>query len=311
MFRSAHTIKGNSSMLGITLLRISADKLETALVKTRGLKLLDNALVKDIQKMALDLSNTFKKHIEESSELFSENFDPHVITQRTMILSEQEYLQIVKTFASLPQKGSFIELEQLLYNISLVPIHNYLSGFAPLVKKTAIKLNKNVSPLQIIGGDIKVNPEKISKLMSVFVHLLRNSIDHGIETPEDREEAGKAVNATIILSAEKMDNGLVIILSDDGKGVNPELVSQKAFAAGLKSEAELKQMSENEIQNLIFLPGFSTKDTVSEISGRGVGLDAVAKEVSEIGGRIVLESKVGVGTKFKIELPNVCLPSKT
>lgn len=136
-----------------------------------------------------------------------------------------------------------------------------------------------------------------------MTHLIRNSIDHGIESPEERIAAGKDPQGSVTLAAEHEGNNILITIEDDGKGIDPEVIKNKAMEKGLLSEEKAKTLSKKEILNLIFLPGFSTAKVVTNVSGRGVGMDVVRTNVSKLRGIIDIDSNVGHGTKFNIKLP--------
>ena len=141
------------------------------------------------------------------------------------------------------------------------------------------------------------------ELNDPLVHLIRNSVDHGIESPEERTKAGKKVKGTITLSAEHEGNHIIISITDDGKGIDPEKIITKAIAKGIISKEKAEDLSRQEIFNLIFAPGFSTAENVTNISGRGVGMDVVKTNVSRLRGIIEIDSEINKGTRIDIKLP--------
>ncbi|MCA2005482.1 MAG: chemotaxis protein CheA, partial [Ignavibacterium sp.] len=143
----------------------------------------------------------------------------------------------------------------------------------------------------------------IEEINDPLIHIIRNSIDHGIEKETERIQAGKNPVGTIKLSAEHEGNNIIITIEDDGKGIDPEVVKSKAISKGLISKEKADELSKQDLLNLIFLPGFSTAEVVTNISGRGVGMDVVKTNVTKLRGMINLESTVGVGTKIQIKLP--------
>src|SRR6201999_4452173 len=147
----------------------------------------------------------------------------------------------------------------------------------------------------------EVDRSIVEQLSDPLTHIIRNSVDHGIETPADRAAAGKSEEGTIRLAAEHRGGRIVIEIKDDGAGVNPERVLKKARERGLVSADAT--LTEDEITNLIFLPGFSTAEAVSDISGRGVGMDVVKRNIQDIGGRISLKSERGRGMTLQLALP--------
>ena len=169
-----------------------------------------------------------------------------------------------------------------------------------LVRELATKTGKKIR-LEMHGENTEVDRSIIERLGDPLTHIIRNSIDHGIESPEARHAAGKAEEGTVRLSADHRGGRIVVEVSDDGGGIDPERVLKKARAKGLvPADAKL---TEDEINNLIFLPGFSTAETISDISGRGVGMDVVRRNIQDVGGRITLKSERGRGMTLQLALP--------
>jgi two-component system chemotaxis sensor kinase CheA len=154
------------------------------------------------------------------------------------------------------------------------------------------------------GQDIPVDCEAAGELNTPLVHLLRNAFDHGVDGPRERSEKGKAEKATVTLSVERTTSHLIISLSDDGRGLDPEKLKSVACRKGVITVEESGRLTKEEAYNLIFLPGFTTADTISDVSGRGVGMDAVITSVKKnLGGDLRIESDVGKGTTFIISIP--------
>jgi two-component system, chemotaxis family, sensor kinase CheA len=169
-----------------------------------------------------------------------------------------------------------------------------------LVRELATKTGKKVR-LELAGENTEVDRSIIERLGDPLTHIIRNSIDHGIELPADRHASGKAEEGTIRLAAEHRGGRIVISISDDGAGINPERVLKKARDQGLVGADAV--LSDDEINNLIFMPGFSTAEKVSDISGRGVGMDVVRRNIQDVGGRISLKSERGRGMSIQLALP--------
>ncbi|HXC65179.1 MAG TPA: ATP-binding protein, partial [bacterium] len=157
--------------------------------------------------------------------------------------------------------------------------------------------------LALLGGEVAADKRLLESLRGPLLHLVRNALDHGIEDPALRDAAGKHREGVITLRFEQQGNLLLVEVSDDGGGVDPERLRQAAMKRGLKPEAELKSMDEKALLELIFEAGFSSKDTVTELSGRGVGLDVVRAQVEALKGSVELHSRVGQGTRFSLTLP--------
>ncbi|MFL5765036.1 MAG: chemotaxis protein CheA [Bacteroidia bacterium] len=186
------------------------------------------------------------------------------------------------------------------FSMSLIPVESLVVRFQRLVRDLSKELHKEIE-LQTEGTETEIDKSIIEKLIDPMLHLMRNSLDHGIESPEEREAKGKPRKGTIRLKAFYSGANVVIEISDDGAGIDPEKIKSKAIAKGLISPDT--NMEEQEILNLIFLPGFSTADAVTGVSGRGVGMDVVRRNITEIRGDVELSTEKGAGTKFTITLP--------
>lgn len=194
------------------------------------------------------------------------------------------------------------ELQYNVLRIRMVPIEMVFSKFPRMVRDLSKDIGKDVE-LVMIGQEIELDRTVIDKLGDLLVHLLRNSVDHGIETPEERAKAGKARTGVIRLSAAQEQNRVVIKVEDDGHGIDIVKIKKKALEKGLRTEEELRVMSDDEATNILATPGFSTADKVTAISGRGVGLDAVKAGVESLGGSMTIESRKGAWTRMVIRLP--------
>ncbi|MCO5476919.1 chemotaxis protein CheA [Enterococcus gallinarum] len=190
------------------------------------------------------------------------------------------------------------ELQDLVLRIRMQQVNVVFSRFPRMVRDLSTELGKEMD-LVIIGEETELDKTVVSELSEPLVHLLRNSVDHGIESPEEREALGKSRKGTIRLAAYQEGNRVIITLEDDGKGLDPQVIKASAERKGLATEG----LSDEEIQQLIFHPGFSTAEKVTNISGRGVGMDAVQSKIANLGGTIELWSRPNKGTRFTIKLP--------
>jgi two-component system chemotaxis sensor kinase CheA len=190
------------------------------------------------------------------------------------------------------------ELQDLVLRIRMQQVNVVFSRFPRMVRDLSTELEKEMD-LVIIGEETELDKTVVSELSEPLVHLLRNSVDHGIENPEDREALGKDRKGTIRLAAYQEGNRVIITLEDDGKGLDPQVIKASAERKGLATAG----LSDEEIQQLIFHPGFSTAEKVTNISGRGVGMDAVQSKIADLGGTIELWSRPNKGTRFTIKLP--------
>ena len=194
------------------------------------------------------------------------------------------------------------ELHNLVMRIRMVPVGHIFNRFPRLVRDIARKLGKKVNFI-IEGKEIEVDRTVLDEIGEPLLHLLRNAIDHGIEPPEKREKIGKPPEGTVKLTAERKKDHILITVEDDGAGLDPEKIKRKALEKGIISEAESKVMTAQQLIDLIFLPGFSTSEKVTETSGRGVGMDIVKTKIESLGGTVQIESAVGKGTKVTLTLP--------
>lgn len=192
------------------------------------------------------------------------------------------------------------EIRDNTFSIRMLPIGTTFGRFRRLVRDMSRKLNKQIE-LKTEGEDTELDKMMIDKLSDPLVHMIRNSIDHGIETPDERRAANKNPKGTIRLSAEHRDSQIVICISDDGKGLNTDAIHKKAIEQGLLDHDA--QITEEQIHQFIFDPGFSTAKTVSDISGRGVGMDVVKRSIQDLGGKVGIHSEWGKGTTLTISLP--------
>ena len=191
------------------------------------------------------------------------------------------------------------DLQEAVMAIRMMPISFVFSRFPRMVHDLAFKLNKQVE-LKMVGDTTELDKGLIEKIADPLTHLVRNSLDHGIELPEKRTEVGKEPRGTITLKAFHQGGNVVIVVSDDGAGLNRARILQKAIERGMQ---HTENMSDQDICGLIMEPGFSTAEAVTDLSGRGVGMDVVKRNIADLGGRVELESAEGYGTRVTIRLP--------
>lgn len=193
------------------------------------------------------------------------------------------------------------KLESGIRTLRLLPLSTIFNLFPRMVRDLAKQQEKEIN-LIIEGGDTKADKRILEDMKDPLMHMLRNAIDHGIETPQERESLGKPRTATLRLRGYQNANSIGIEIVDDGRGLNIENIKRTAIKRGVCRAEELATMSETQIQSLIFAPGFSTRTTITEISGRGVGLDVVRANVERLKGSIQVKSQLGAGCKFRIDL---------
>ncbi len=194
------------------------------------------------------------------------------------------------------------DLQNIILNMRMVPIDQVFNRFPRMIRQLARDLKKEVV-VEIVGADTELDRTVIDEIGDPLVHLIRNAMDHGIELPEERINKGKREQGTIKLQAYHSGNYVIIEISDDGAGIHKEKVVQKALSNGIISEHESNLLSDQQIYELIMASGFSTTDSISEVSGRGVGLDVVKNTIETLGGSISIDAKAGEGSTFSIQLP--------
>lgn len=209
---------------------------------------------------------------------------------------------LMSTLGETLERGSrySAELQRATLATRMQPVGRLFQKFPRLVRELAKDLGKEVD-LEIEGAETEVDRVVVDSLYDPLVHMLRNALDHGIEGPEDRLAANKSIKSYISLKAWQEANSVMIVLADDGKGMDPEQLRRKAISKGLISESAI--LSADDAFQLVFLPGFSTKEVASSVSGRGVGMDVVRTAVEKNRGTIHIDSKLGIGTSFSIRLP--------
>lgn len=193
------------------------------------------------------------------------------------------------------------ELQDIVMSIRMVPLSGVFQKMNRIVRDMSKKLNKEVT-FETFGGETEVDKSITDVIADPFMHMIRNAMDHAIETPEERRRLRKPEIGKITMSAQNIGGEIVITISDDGRGLNTEQILKKAREKGLLTKAE-NEYSLKEIHALIMLPGFSTNDKVTEYSGRGVGMDVVKKNLEKVGGAVLVESKLNAGTDFIIKIP--------
>lgn len=246
-------------------------------------------------------SKTIRVNIERIDNLM--NLFEEVIIDRSRLedlslkYRDKELTETVENLARVTE-----DMQGLMLSMRMVPIDQVFNRFPRMVRDLSKDLNKKIS-LEILGSETELDRTVIDEIGDPLVHLIRNSLDHGIETPEKRKQAGKSEEGRIVLQAYHSGNHVFIDIEDDGAGINREKVEQKAIENGLISVEHSKQLTDEEVYHLIFASGFSTADQISDISGRGVGLDVVKNKIESLGGSIVVTSIPGQGSKFSIQLP--------
>ncbi|WP_028694517.1 chemotaxis protein CheA [Pseudomonas cremoricolorata] len=194
------------------------------------------------------------------------------------------------------------DLQTAVMKTRMQPIKKVFGRFPRLVRDLARQLKKDIN-LELVGEETDLDKNLVEALADPLVHLVRNAVDHGIEMPEEREASGKVRTGRVVLSAEQEGDHILLSISDDGKGMDPNVLRAKAVEKGLMDKDAADRLSETDCYNLIFAPGFSTKTEISDVSGRGVGMDVVKTKISQLNGSINIFSAKGQGSKIVIKVP--------
>jgi len=267
----------------------------------------------NIEKVKQDSS----KKVENSIRVDVERLDELLNIVSELVLGRNRLAQVNSEFALENEGTKFSrdlfdvtkqidimtnELQLVVMKTRMIRIGKVFNKFPRLVRDLSRDANKQIE-IVIKGEETELDKTLIEEINDPLVHLVRNSVDHGIEKPETRIANGKNPVGTLVLSAEHEGNNIIITIEDDGKGIDPEIIKAKVVEKGLISAEKAKDLTRQEILNLIFIPGFSTAEVVTNISGRGVGMDVVKTNITRLRGIINIESTVGVGTKIIIKLP--------
>jgi two-component system chemotaxis sensor kinase CheA len=220
-----------------------------------------------------------------------------MLAQRSNELDPVNHGDLITSMGQLQRNAR--DLQESVMSIRMMPMEYVFSRFPRLVRDLAGKLGKQVE-LTLVGSSTELDKSLIERIIDPLTHLVRNSLDHGIELPEKRMESGKNVVGNLILSAEHQGGNICIEVTDDGAGLNRERILAKAISQGM---AVHENMTDDEVGMLIFAPGFSTAEQVTDVSGRGVGMDVVKRNIQEMGGHVEIQSKQGTGTTIRILLP--------
>ena len=296
LFRQVHTFKGNFSSYGMKTICESLHMLESQMEeKNQDL----NELFKKIRvnQFYLDwLEKDMKKVYQQIDQSILEK-QKHYHSERQQIKQALELLQKVK------ETDELREAKQILHKLQLKPFREAFASYKLLFESTARRFGVLIEDIEITGTDVLINSERLKPLFRSWVHILRNMYDHGIESPEERTKKGKPENGKIMIEAKEEKGTILFKIFDDGRGIDLQAVSKKALEKGLITPEVIQQSSAEDLFQLIFQNGFSTKTISNEISGRGMGLASVKEEVEKLSGTITVKSEKDKGTAFLIEIP--------
>ncbi len=227
------------------------------------------------------------------------------LSQAAQSLTEKyERLDMSKQIADVSSQIDFVttELQMAVMKTRMVPIEKVFSGL-PLVAREVMRTTGKEVDLQIYGKETELDKTIIEELKDPLIHMIRNAVDHGIESPDERKSKGKPEQGIIVVNAERDGNYILITMEDDGRGIDIDITKRKAIEKGLISEIEATEMSKSDVLNLLFIPGFSTKKEITNVSGRGVGMDVVKTNIAKLKGIVEIDSNVGTGTIITLKVP--------
>nr|WP_240739186.1 chemotaxis protein CheA [Marinitoga lauensis] len=270
----------------------------------------ENTITQQKSNVTVENSTNQKKKIQlQSVRVDIEKLDQLMNLMAELVISRSRITETLRKYEIKDVDESLanlsritLDLQNIVMKIRMIPIAFVFNRFPRVVRDTAKKLNKEVN-LIIEGEDTELDRTVVDEIGDPLIHLIRNSIDHGIEPVDERIKKGKPKIGTIKLSAWHEGDGVVISVEDDGKGLDREVIANKAIEKGLVDPSMVSTMSDEEIFSFIFLPGFSTKNKATDLSGRGVGMDVVKTVVESLNGSVTISSKKDIGTKIIIRLP--------
>jgi len=280
---------------------ISKVEIKPHIISKEKAKTEEKTCTPDINKCSIKSVQSVRVSIERLDSMMNLVGELIINKIRLMQLANVHKLTVLEeTLASLNRLTN--DLQEEIMASRMVPIEQIFNRFPRMVRDIAKKEGKEID-LILEGADIELDRTVLDEVGDPLVHILRNCVDHGIESPDTRKLAGKNPKGTIKLTAMREKNHVVIEATDDGKGMDPQKFRESAVKKGLMSQEEAARLSDTEAINLSFMPGFSTADKITDVSGRGVGMDVVKTKIGGMGGSVRLESIVGKGTKIYLKLP--------
>lgn len=303
-------IQGISEIDEVIIGEIMAEPSDDSVLKDKLVEEVAEYQVEDIEHSSVD--NKAKKSKAKTSKTVRVDIDRldnlmNLVSELIIIKTRLEDIEDSKLNTNMDDAVEYLErittsLHDAVMKVRMVPIERVFNRFPRMVRDLSKELGKEIN-LYMTGEETEVDRTVIDEIGDPLIHLLRNSIDHGIEDPNIRERLNKPKAGNVFLRAYPDGNNVVIEVEDDGQGVAIEKVKNKAISKGLISKEVVENMNDHEIANLLFKPGFSTAERISDISGRGVGLDVVKTKIESLGGLVEVHSEANEGTKFIIRLP--------
>lgn len=300
IFRVIHTMKGDFSLNSLHHTSGELHRLEDAL--SRMLKNIETVTTDGIREFVEQIQ--CDRLLEQDMSIISDALGAQYFEKdETYTVSRKRITEIENKIERIFPEEERIPVFGILRSLFYTNVKDILKDYNDYVKTLAERFGKNIQGVEITGEDVYINRDRYFPFIKSLVHVFRNMADHGIEDPEERVCAGKPEYGVISCELEKSENKFILCLSDDGKGIDVDVIGKKAVEKGIYSEREISRLNREQILGTILLDDFSTKDSVDLYSGRGVGLAAVCSEIEEIGGEIVIDTEAGKYTRFKFILP--------
>jgi two-component system, chemotaxis family, sensor kinase CheA len=279
-------------------IRVKLDSIEN-IMNTMNQIVIKQFQFKKIQEDLTILGNSFQEHMNELRK------------SRESVTLYRDFQEIQKGISNI-RKGfsdqimvierNTYELQEQLMRLTMLPLELIFGSIPRMVEEVSTLLGKDVN-CTMIGLDVLLDKTILEKLHDPIIHIVRNSLDHGLESPDERKAKGKSPRANLQISCVSEGGNIIIRIADDGRGVDHEKIKRQALERGLVSREQLEELSESDIYGFLFTPGFSTKEEVTDLSGRGVGLDIVRHNIHKVKGKITINSTPGEGTEFVLSLP--------
>jgi len=281
--------------LAVQLPQVDKDKMTAKVSAPKNDDISDNTTVRIDVKRLDDLMNQVGEMVLERNRMLQLNSDYQ---------GSENMPNFGEELGKLAKRINFVtsELQMQVLKMRMIPVEKVFKKFPRIVRNLARDLGKAVT-LEIVGEETELDRSVVDEIGDPLIHLIRNALDHGVETPDERAAAGKSKTGTVVLSATHEGNQIIISIKDDGKGIDTDKLSRKSLEKGLVTEEQLAAMSQKEILDLIFLPGFSTKEKATDLSGRGVGMDVVKTNIKKLNGLIEVKTELGKGSEFILKLP--------
>lgn len=295
ILREIHTYKGVFSQYYLENIAAYLNELENKLYNDENLEQFHCLNGKDLVKSLEYDMKTIESYIGEEF-LYGEDI---------YTIKEEKILEIENRLKSALSPSEYLKILPIVKSIRHKSIKELLKTYPDYTIKLSERFSKSIHPFAIEGDDVYIDHLAYQGFSKTLIHMFRNCVDHGIETEDERIELNKSQIATIHCEVNKLNDGFEILICDDGRGIDPKKLLESALCKGLIHQEDISHMNDSDILNLIFLDGLTTNETVSAISGRGVGLAAVKETVDLLNGRITVKTELNVGTEFKIWLPNI------